>query len=422
MAALKLFISHSSKTDANIQLLKSVCTGLNNRALTNSTRKIKIVYDQDGTIVGGDDWYSKIDRWMKQANAAVILFSKAALFDSDWVRKETSILTWRNNLETDFRLIPVLLDGLDPKEFNKGLFGVLKIGNAQCIRSQGNATDICNKIIDSLSAKEPVLNMRSKYFSGCSYEPLEGILAETITTNSSSDAILNAVSDLNLDLPDWPPEEIKCSALAASRFILEEPQMSMHNLINFLDSVDPIFPSETTERLINYIKGIWVDHSAAMGLLEAWQHQDIVGLNGNLVASYSAERYCERAWPMSKKWKLIRVNNSHASLAEIKSDIDSELVKSEDNAPDQRIHNRIRESPLIFIILVPAHSLSENSDSNITDHLRERYKGAVLLVDLGSGQYDWLSTTDIKTLTPPLDTEEEQRQFDVHDDAQNFLT
>jgi hypothetical protein len=423
MAALNLFISHSSKTDSNILLLKNVCDGLNDRQLTSSTKKVKVVYDQNGTIVGGDDWYSKIDRWMKQANAAVILFSKAALFDSDWVKKEVSILTWRNNLEKDFRLIPVLLEDLDPTEFEKGLFGVLNIGKRQCIRSQGNVAEICNKIIASLSANEPVLNRRSNHFSGCSYEPLEGILAESIKNHSTKAAIINAVSKLNLNLPDWSDDELECNALAASRFILEEPQMSIRNLIEFLDSVNPRFTSEQTKTLIDYVKGIWVDHSSAVGILEAWQEQNIIGLNGKLVASFTAERYCERVWPLSQKWMpIIRVNNLHTSRVEIQSDIDSVLVRKDKNPTDKRIQDRIRESNLTYIILIPFTSLSDGPDNNITAQLRNRYKGAVIIVDLGSGQHEWLSDTYIRPLSPLLDVDIEQKQFDALEDVQNYLT
>ncbi len=246
MAELKLFISHSSKTENNIQLLKTVCNGLDNQALTDSNKTISIVYDQDGTIVGGDNWYSTIDQWMLEAHAAVILFSREALFDSDWVKKEASILAWRNNLDPDFVLIPVLLDGLDPKEFDKGLFGVLQIRSRQCIASNGNANEIIAEVKKSLSANMSALNFNHRSFSGCSYEPLEGILAETIATHPSHDAIANSVAHLNLDVPAWPPQAYKQNAIAIARFILESPEDSMSNLIDFLDNVHPPMPRETT--------------------------------------------------------------------------------------------------------------------------------------------------------------------------------
>lgn len=420
MEKLKLFVSHSSKTEANLKLLKAVCLGLEGHVLKNSGRKISIVYDKDGTIVGGDDWYSTIDQWMVQADAAVILFSKEAFFDSDWIKKEASILTWRNNLDKDFALIPVLLDGLDPKEFDKGLFGVLKIPAIQGIKSTSNAKQIISGVVESLSAKESVLNTCKQNYIGCSYEPLEGILADLIVSHSIT-AVSNAVAQLNLNAPNWPPEAKKRNAIAAARFILKTPQNSMSNFIHFLDSVNPRFPHDTAKSLLNYVRGVWVDSTAAAGILLAWQTQKIIGLNGSEVEQYTAKRYCERAWPLSSKWKVIRINRKSSILDEILSDIDSDLLSSSSYAPDERIHNRIKKSPLVLIILIPAQLLSGPENYSLSNRLRERYKGAILLVDAGTGQFSWLSENTVNLLSPPLDIELEENQSDTYRDAQHLI-
>ncbi|MCP4282997.1 MAG: hypothetical protein GY792_00875 [Gammaproteobacteria bacterium] len=81
MAELKLFVSHSSKTPANLALLKDLCARLEQLSSAVKNRQYRVIYDRDGTIVGGDNWYRSIDRWMIEADAAIVLFSKAALFD-----------------------------------------------------------------------------------------------------------------------------------------------------------------------------------------------------------------------------------------------------------------------------------------------------------------------------------------------------
>ena len=189
MSIKKIFVSHSSKTEANITLLKNVCKGLAKCKTDTGSLQYRIIYDQDGTNVGGADWYKSIDQWMLEANAAVILFSKAALFDSDWIKKEASILAWRKNLDPDFVLIPVLLDGLNPDEFNKGLFGVLQINRHQFIKNASNATEIITELHKALASKTSIQDIAERNFQGTSYEPLEGILAELIASKSPHETL-----------------------------------------------------------------------------------------------------------------------------------------------------------------------------------------------------------------------------------------
>ncbi len=75
MSNKRIFVSHSSKTDANLTLLTDVCKGLEQNCSDTDSLRYRIIYDRDGTIVGGDDWYQSIDQWMIEANAAIILFS-----------------------------------------------------------------------------------------------------------------------------------------------------------------------------------------------------------------------------------------------------------------------------------------------------------------------------------------------------------
>ncbi|RKZ70612.1 MAG: hypothetical protein DRQ44_00035 [Gammaproteobacteria bacterium] len=198
MSKKRIFVSHSSKTDANITLLKKVCKGLEEYKTDEDNLEYQIVYDLNNTIIGGDDWYNSIERWMMEADAAVILFSKAALFDSDWVKKEVSNLSWRKNLDPDFVLIPVLLEGLEPNEFNKGLLGVLQINRIQFIKDTNDATEIVAELHKKLAAEASLKDLAERDFDGASYEPLEGKLAELIASKLPRDALDDAVKELDL--------------------------------------------------------------------------------------------------------------------------------------------------------------------------------------------------------------------------------
>jgi hypothetical protein len=93
MAALKLFISHSSRlrpasaddaeAQANWQLLQDTCKALK----AEYSDKIEILVDYEG-LHPGDDWERRLNEWLAECHAAIILFSRRAIEESNWVRKE----------------------------------------------------------------------------------------------------------------------------------------------------------------------------------------------------------------------------------------------------------------------------------------------------------------------------------------------
>ena len=133
MAALRLFISHSSRlrpADAgddqaqrNWQLLQATCKALKGAYQEN----IEILVDHAG-LHPGDDWEHRLNEWLAECHAAIILFSRRAIDESDWVKKEATILSWRAELDDDFKLFPVLLDQqTTPADLERDFFGTLRI-------------------------------------------------------------------------------------------------------------------------------------------------------------------------------------------------------------------------------------------------------------------------------------------------------
>ncbi|MEN8261712.1 MAG: toll/interleukin-1 receptor domain-containing protein [Pseudomonadota bacterium] len=173
MPALKLFVSHSSKTEENLQVLEDVCRGLWEAYGTT----IEILVDRDGKgLVSGHDWEKRLNEWLAECHSAVILFSEAALNRSDWVKKEATILSWRRERDPNFILIPVLLDGLTADALTNGLFGTLRIDKSQCISSGSTADAIVNEIQKALGDPEIVAAL-------CGQTPLkklEGVITKLL--------------------------------------------------------------------------------------------------------------------------------------------------------------------------------------------------------------------------------------------------
>ena len=418
----QLFISHSSKNNpANLTLLSEFCAALEKPDPVSGACLVETVYDRDGTIVGGDDWYQSIDQWMISANAAVILFSKAALFDSDWVRKEAAVLAWRQQLDPDFVLIPVLLDGLKPEALDKGLFGVLRIRERQCVTCDGDVAATAARVQRALSKNAPVLDREHPDLSGASLEPLEGVITLMLATvdERGRNAIAGAVQQLGLHRPGWPPQEHKRNALAIARYLLENPAAGLQRLNEVLVAAEPPLDSATERELFRKLRGIWVDRDVATTLPVAWQYGAALGLNGIDVEGFVAERYCERAWSLNDGWKLVRIGAQSHRMEDVEKDIDAVISKGRP-MDAERIRKRIRNSSKPYVLVVPLRLLSSAGGAADIDALRKRYPGTLLIVDVGPTHPQWL-TPDIKPLVPELSADVEETQTDAFDDLDDLL-
>ncbi len=136
MSKLKLFISHSSRLDDidhdhpdddyNWRLLRNTCKAIRDYY----GDRVEVLVDQDG-LIPGKDWEQRLNEWLAECNKAIILFSRRAIEESNWVAKEATILSWRREIDADFELIPVLLDGeTTPEDLQKDFFGILRIGDS----------------------------------------------------------------------------------------------------------------------------------------------------------------------------------------------------------------------------------------------------------------------------------------------------
>jgi hypothetical protein len=207
MTTRKLFVSHSSKTADHIALLKAVCAGID---LPGTG--YRSLWDQSGAITPGSDWDRRLNEWMAECHAAVILFSKAALYDSHWVQKEAAVLSWRKEPEEGFTLIPVLLDGLEPEELAKGLFGILRIDKGQCITDSTGPAEIVDEVLAGLKA-------RHRPFPNTPFECLENVLADILESEARSATLEDAWNALGgQDKPPWQAGKGISFSAALARF------------------------------------------------------------------------------------------------------------------------------------------------------------------------------------------------------------
>lgn len=271
MAALKLFISHSSRlrpADAgddqaqrNWQLLQATCKALKGAYQEN----IEILVDHAG-LHPGDDWEHRLNEWLAECHAAIILFSRRAIDESDWVKKEATILSWRAELDDDFKLFPVLLDQqTTPADLARDFFGTLRINRVQCVQNVATAEQV-------LAGIRPLLGEPDELW-GAWQTPFDDILAavETLISEEISLASLKALWKPPLFCGP-PPATHTGYARALTQHLLNDGQQSLERIRRVIDGLRPAPPQQYAKELLRYVRALWVDAGAAGQIPAARAH------------------------------------------------------------------------------------------------------------------------------------------------------
>nr|VFJ73521.1 MAG: TIR domain-containing protein [Candidatus Kentron sp. FW] len=415
----KLFISHSSKTEENRALLQQICNGISKQVCDgDSSPSYEVLVDQGGKIRFGEDWEKHLNEWMAECHAAVILFSKAALYDSDWVKKEAAILSWRREIQSDFILIPVLLDDLQPEELEKGLYKTLRVGKSQCVRYGTSVQDIISGITDvlgdlSLPTSTPFSN-------------LEDIIHRLLQERATQEVLAGAWEHIaSPHQPRWQPGNKEPFAAVLTRYLLREGRGAIDRLQALLDNIHPRLDKGTCLELLGYVRSLWVDPGAASGLSSnAPGHNKVVALNGNpfLYADFTSQCYVERAWPLSNQWREVRLTTTSRTRDAIEEELFAEF-KGPLRRSTKDLARRVsayKQPILVFFPPPDSGDSPELPDSELLYELRNTYPSLVIVIPVGEELPEHLPEP-IQPLLPPLNLETEQTQADAWEDTLNFI-
>lgn len=410
MSARKLFVSHSSKTQENLALLKELC-----RALGEEGAGFQVLVDQGGRIPAGADWDLRLNEWMAECHAAVILFSTAALKQSDWVKKEAAILSWRREIEENFPLIPVLLDGITPEDLEQGLFGVLRINKRQCVRCGTSAAAIAGEIVTELG--DP-----ASHLSRTPFGDLEAAITRILERQADADTLEAAWESLgSVHKVPWRPGAGERFAAALARHLLRDGRRAMGELKILLDKIRPRVAREQAQELLRCLAALWVQAEAAGGIPAARHESRVVALNGVYFSDFTGRRYLERAWPLTNRPKLVFVNSRSTddTLRDIRAGFQPR-GRSIPEAPLDRQINAYGDPVVIF--LPQPEEPDQLPDTELLDSLRSRYQKALFIVPTGPELPDSIEQTiNAKPLLPPLDLQVEEQQYFDFEDTRDFI-
>jgi hypothetical protein len=245
----QIFVSHSAKDPFAESVRDKLVAKLREMGLTPLV---------DKEIRPGDQWRARLDYWIGCCHGAVLLFSRDAV-DSDWVRKEATILTWRKALHPHLRLIPVLLGNVSPEELRQGYLKTIEVSEIEWIKAGTQTVDaLVEKIAEQfleLSADQDNPGLRDwvEQVADC----LKDLRQSTLN---------RAAELLQIEVGDWQGL-CKFSVSLAHHLLhrrLDEVEEAVGEL---LKGLRPGSPSSAT--LCRLLEPLWVREEAARHILPA---------------------------------------------------------------------------------------------------------------------------------------------------------
>ena len=366
----------------------------------------EVLVDVD-CLSAGEEWPAQLHAMMADADAGLILLTRAAIKRPDWVRNEAYILAWRHSLDPKFKLFYVLLDdvtsadlsatGFDPAHLRliqelpaKDCAGIARFAKSLGPKGVGKQTPF-----DELSSKLA--------------ESLKGI---------SPELLANLAERLKAPRLRWRPGGGAVQRIAAQ--ILSGrlgDDMKLSDLINELIGLQ--VPPASLKIALRWIAPFWIAPEVsgrfAAVVEELWQANKggNAVINGKYVIRYTAKMLVFKARPFHFQCRVAEIespsidSSAHYYKKEICNWLRAKEEYYEDMRDDEEIVDSLRvRNPFLFVPLpkpVP--------DKDILRQLRDWFPRVVFLFWTGDTVKNVDCDGPVVVLTPPIDVVCEHDQF-----------
>ncbi|MFV2055994.1 MAG: toll/interleukin-1 receptor domain-containing protein [Thiohalomonadales bacterium] len=399
---VKLFISHSSKTELNQVKLKKVCDDLSDAGFDVLT---------DQLIQAGDEWRPRLFEWMAECHAAIILMSVDA-FDSSWVQVESTILAWRRCIDSKFTLICVLMDEVvSPEDMTDDpLFAVTRPTDYNLIRFE----DIDVQLVKIKSGLGALANTDRTPFKDL-IQRISDVLANLGA--NSQDTLQRAWDKLKCG--DKPTNPNANFADALARLLVREPEKALVNLHDLLYEITQITQTRDAETLLEIIRGLWVSPQAASMLAAGRNKRQPAAINCQR-GTFTGKSYARRAWAYPQQCDVYSID-SHASF---KQDLDEAITRicfpQEDKKTALLRLKSTATTKLILLIFVYNSDLEINQLYELSQQITEKFRTISVVLATGPKLPDALPSS-VTPITPALSPDEEDDQYINYKNIDEFI-
>lgn len=383
-----IFISHSAKDPPAKALLAALEKKLSDLGFDVQIDRTR--------LQAGQCWRQELHTWMAGCHGAVVLFSKNAYEDSEWVLKEATILSWRKALDPDFELIPVLLPPVDGTWLSKGDYEPLALGEIQGVDGSNKA-----KAVAKVAARlAPLLATASS-------TPLDEVLrflAEALRPVKAT--TLKAIA-AKLGKPiQWDPARD-----TAEQFAREILHVELARVKDVMLELQP-FVSADALRIVNAVAPFCIDPIVAAPVARvalrdpAAPPRDAVALNAS--DPDIGDLHIQRARQRLLQWVVIPVtagggaDQAGSLLRQIREALLArpELARGRDRpAVLTGLLQAAREDGDPYFILLQKYVAPE-----VLRKLRDEYRDCTFVVltgDAGTAAYE-KKNSGVRLLRPPL--------------------
>jgi hypothetical protein len=404
----RVFVSHSTPLEdpARKGFLDAVC-----QALDAQGYHVLVDYKE---LKPGDWWYQRLNTWLADCDAAVVLLSRRAVSDHPWwVRHESSVLTWRKRLQPSFLLVPALLDDVTQADLATSELAPLKLPEFQNFRPQ-----TAQEIADALGV--PVAPARTPLEQWV--ERLADML-ENGRRKQEDDALLELSQEMGIPEPPHNPAVPRSKALSREIARLLACQ-GLRFLFGHLNNLILAFDDKTLRTLLQAVAPAWISPGAAVQLTELstlappWS----AVINGNEIPCFTGRLYVQRAFWPEITW--IVFHSQGAVDQSLDTTIDSIL---EDIRNHPKVRQRTKQSPDDFLattklrVFIVLHVKVLKGD---LEKLQKRFPKATFLFSGGAElvEADWMNHPRLRVIRPFLDPEVEEDALQHYDDCRSALT
>lgn len=413
MRTAKVFISHSTKNDDNLAFLNKVYDALKP---DQNGQGFDVLVDRK-KLQAGDKWHYKISEWMHECDAAIILLTDDAL-KSDWVKAESTVVAVRDRIETDFKLIPVLLSDI----------------TAECITSHpflgsGSAAHLDeNQFENSWPDQEAIISNIKNALAG-----LEAITTPFDRIGDVITQILKEVDEQNLQTvwqeldgthkPTWQ-QGSGPFADTLMRYLFRQQDNCLNRFKDILDKIRPKLSKDRAQEFLNYIRALWVDSGAAACLpATAQQKNKMAVINGRLLQNFTFQRYVERAWPLTNKYERItiseidEIDKIQEQMRDHFQAFENPGLRLEPEECDEEINDS--DDPVV-VCMQTTESEGGLLDYRMRRDLKAFYPNVIFLMGTGDSlPVDY--PEDILGIEPALNLQNEREQMLAERKATRFL-
>lgn len=396
-----IFISHSAK-DATAR-------GILVKLYRKLSRRFEVLLDRE-RLGPNDKWRHELHTWMSLCHGAVVLFSKDAMENSPWVKKEATFLSIRRDMDDQFALIPVLTPDVTHEELEGGDFRPLAINEIQMAAGE-TADEIAEHVLQAL---EPLAESLSEETA---MQSVENVLASALSEVERKDAMLLLRAGAMLGRPlQWKSNRSRSAQLA--RALLSADIGEMTEAILFLAPHLDVIKEEAKKkasRLLDLLAPFWVDPDAVAELAlmnKRPRRQRAVTVNG-VEYPFTGRCYIQRACGRTYDWVHANITFPEGQqetptweIGAVETEIMKTLMRAMGYEDGEKVSPQAfadyfneLEQKEPFFILVP-----KDFDATLLGKLREKFEAFTFFLLEGEGAPDQqrLAANHVILLKPEL--------------------